>query len=105
MRNIVPQLTNTINLRMMLVTRSGSTATVQNGISTPTGATPTADELAIAQTVIPPNQNGVIVTVSYTHTLVFFQKLMAPLLGASRTFSFTIAQYRCDPTAVVGCDQ
>ena len=47
MKNMVPQLTNTISLRMIELSMSGTTPTVI--YATPTGATLTAAELAIAQ--------------------------------------------------------
>jgi hypothetical protein len=79
-------------LRMMEVTMSGSSASVVYAY--PTGATPTAAELAIGQAAIASGQTGVIVSVSYVHTLVFFQQIMQPFLGASRTISYTVAQLK-----------
>jgi Flp pilus assembly protein TadG len=92
MQNIAPQLTNTVTLRMLEVSMSGSTATVI--YATPTGATLTAAELATAQSVIASGQTGVVVTVSYVHTLIFFQQLMSPFLGTSRTITSTVAQLK-----------
>jgi hypothetical protein len=99
MQNIVPQLTNSISLRMMPVSMSGSTATVLSNPS-PTGATLTAAELAIAQQSIRSGDVGVVVTVSYNHSLVYFQTLMAPIFknimnsSGQIPFSFTVAQDR-----------
>ena len=92
MKNIAPQLTNATTLRMVEVTISGTVASVL--YATPSGATLTPAELAIARSVIPSGQTGVIVTVTYQHTLVFFQQLMTPFLGASRTITYTVAQLK-----------
>ncbi|MDR3462546.1 MAG: TadE/TadG family type IV pilus assembly protein [Beijerinckiaceae bacterium] len=90
-QNLVPQLAPAnITLRMLQVSITSGVATTI--YATPSGATLTANELAIAQNAIASGQTGVVVTVTYTHNLIFFQSLMNPILGASRTFSFTVAQ-------------
>ena len=91
-KNFVPQLTNAVTLRMFEVTMSGTGATVV--YVSPTGATLSSSELAAAQATVASGQTGVIVTVTYTHTLAFFQAFMAPFLGASRTIGYTIAQQK-----------
>ena len=91
-KNFVPQLTNSVQLRMFEVTISGTSATVV--YSSPTGAVLLANELTTAQTTIASGQTGVVVTVTYSHTLAFFQTIMAPFLGTSRTISYTIAQQK-----------
>ena len=92
MKNMVPQLTNTITLRMLEVSIASGVATVI--YATPAGATLTTAELATAQTAIANGQTGVVVTVNYTHTLVFFARLMAPFLGPSRSIVYTVAQLK-----------
>jgi Flp pilus assembly protein TadG len=90
-KNLVPQLTQAnIAVRMMQFQIVSGAASVT--YATPAGATLTAGELAIAKTAVAAGQTGVVVTVTYTHDLIFFQSLMAPVLGASRTFTFTVAQ-------------
>ena len=92
MQNLVPQLTNAITLRMIEVQMAGTTPTVL--YASPVGATLNATELPIALSAIASGQTGVVVTVGYTHTLIFFQTLMAPILGATRTISYSVAQLK-----------
>ena len=92
-KNLVPQLTSSnVVVRMMQVQMSGGTASVT--YATPTGATPTASEQTIAQGAIASGQTGVIVTVSYTHNLIFFQDVMQKYFTNNFpiTFTFTVAQ-------------
>lgn len=94
MRNIVPQLTAPIGLRMMQFTMPLVGSTVVPTYATPAGTTPTTAEFAIAQSAIAPGQTGVVVTVSYTHSLTLFGPLIGPYLGTTRAISYTVAQLK-----------
>ena len=96
MTNMAPQLRNPITLRMIEVSISGSTPTVI--YASPTGATLTAAELATALSAINNGQTGVVVTVTYVHSLLFFAPLMTKYLGnyvgPTHPISYTIAQLK-----------
>ena len=93
-QNFASQLTSTTTLRMFEVQMSSSGTTASIVYVYPVGATLTAAEMSTAQNAIAASQTGVVVTVSYTHTLVFFQTLMAPFLGNSRVITSTVAQLK-----------
>ena len=89
--NIAPQLDPTkLTLTMIEVTMSGTTPTVVY----PAGATMSASQISIAQANFASAQSGVIVTASYTHTLDFFNSLMAPILGSYLNPTYTVAQLK-----------
>lgn len=91
--NIAPQLDPTkLTLTMFEVTMSGTTPTIV--YSYPASATLTAAEKSAAQANFGTSGTGVIVYVSYAHTLDFFNNLMTPVLGSYLTPSYTIAQLK-----------
>lgn len=94
MRNIVPQLTATISLRMMQFDLPATGSAVTSTYATPSGITLTTAEFTIAQSAIPALQTGVVVTVSYAHTLMFFGTIMGPIVGSVRNVSYTVAQLK-----------
>ena len=80
MGNIAPQLASANVARQMFqVTMSGGNPTVV--FAYPTGATPSADEITAVRATVADGQAGVIVTVRYTHTIVFFPQVMSDYFG------------------------
>jgi Flp pilus assembly protein TadG len=91
--NFVPELTAAnVTLSMFEVTMSGSTPNVV--YSYPSTATMSPAQIAAAQAAFSSGQIGVVVTASYSHSLIFFSKEMSPLLGASLTPTYTTAQLK-----------
>ena len=92
-QNIVPQLTYAnLSLSMFEVSVSGGTVTTI--YHTPAGATLSAAQQTAATTVIASGQTGVLVTVTYAHSLAFFNTVTNPFLGAYLTPSYTVAQLK-----------
>jgi hypothetical protein len=61
--------------------------------ASPSGATLTAAELAVATKAVASGQTGVVVTVTYVYNLVFFQKLLNSIFPTgARTFTFIVSQ-------------
>jgi hypothetical protein len=60
----------------------------------PTGATPTAAEQTAAMSVLNNGQTGVVVSISYVHSLLVFTTLMSPIIGSSYTMTFTVVQVK-----------
>jgi Flp pilus assembly protein TadG len=94
--NVAPQLivANT-SLQLFEVQMSGTTPTVVYAAgypSTPSGLT--AAQSAAASAAFSSGQTGVVVTVSYVHSLVYFPALMAPLLGGNLNPTYTITQLK-----------
>jgi Flp pilus assembly protein TadG len=86
--NIAPQLVaSRLTLQMFQVLMSGTTPTIVYAY--PTGAT-----LSTAQATLSSGQSAVIVTASYSHTLVYFSALMTPFLGSHLTPAYTIVQLK-----------
>jgi Flp pilus assembly protein TadG len=91
--NIAPRLTpSKTTLSMFQVTMSGSTPTIVS--SYPSGASLSSTQIAAATSTFTSGQSGVVVTVSYNHTLDYFPSVMTPSLGSILSFSFTIAQLK-----------
>lgn len=94
-KNVAPQLNNTlVSLRMFEVSMSSATPATAT-IKYPTGsnATLSAAELVQAQTVIGAGQTGVVVTVSYQHSLLFFAQIMSQFIASNKlAVSYTVAQ-------------
>jgi hypothetical protein len=92
-QNIVPQLTYAnLSLSMFEVSVSGGSVTTI--YSAPAAATLSAAQQTAATTVIASGQTGVVVTVTYAHSLAFFGTVMTPWLGAYLTPSYTVAQLK-----------
>jgi len=92
-QNIVPQLTYA-NLSMSMFEVSVSGGSVTTIYHAPAAATLSAAQQAAATTVIASGQTGVVVTVTYTHSLAFFNTVMTSWLGAYLTPSYTVAQLK-----------
>ena len=91
--NIAPQLTaSKTALSMFQVTMSGSTPTVVS--SYPSGGSLSGAQTTAATSTFTSGQSGVVVTVSYNHTLDYFPSVMTPFLGSLLSFSFTVAQLK-----------
>lgn len=91
--NIAPQLvTASISLRMFQVTVAGNNVNVVYAY--PTGQTLTAAETTAATSTLTNGQSGVVVSISYVHTLLAFQTLMTPIIGSSFTTAFTVVQVK-----------
>ncbi len=94
-KNIVPQLTNTGSMTVLMydLTMSSATPPAATVKYSNTAVPLTSAQLSTAQTAIGPSQEGVLVTVSYTHQLLFFSQLIAPFIPASKlAVSYTVAQ-------------
>jgi Flp pilus assembly protein TadG len=91
-QNLVPQLTAAnLTIRMIQFQMSSGTANVI--YASPSGATLTAAELAVATKAVASGQTGVVVTVTYVYNLVFFQKLLNSIFPTgTRTFTFIVSQ-------------
>jgi Flp pilus assembly protein TadG len=92
MKNIAPQLTNTITLQMFQVTMSGSTPTVT--YSYPNGGALSSAQTSAAATTLSSGQKGVIVTVKYTHTLDIFSGVLSGIVPSSIPMSYTVVQLK-----------
>jgi len=91
--NFAPQLNaGSLTLTMFQVQMSGSTPTVVYAY--PSGATLTAAQTSAASSTFASGQTGVIVTASYTHSLIFFNQLMTPLLGGVLNPTYTVVQLK-----------
>ena len=91
--NIVPQLNNgTRSLQMFQVTMNGSTPSVTYAY--PSGATLSAAQSAAASSTLSNGQVGVIVTVSYTHKIMFFGGVLNGIVPATIPMTYTIAQLK-----------
>jgi len=91
--NIAPQLVaSNINLRMFQVTVAGSSVNVVYAY--PSGQTPTAAEQLAATSTLNNGQTGVVVSISYVHSLLVFTTLMSPIIGSSYTMTFTVVQVK-----------
>ncbi len=91
--NFAPQLTaNQTTLSMFQVSMSGGVPTVV--YSYPASASLTAAQTAVATSTFVNGQSGVIVTVSYQHSLVFFPNSMTQFLGPLLNISYTVAQLK-----------
>jgi len=62
--------------------------------ASPSGATPTSAEQAAATSALNNGQTGVIVSISYVHSLLAFSALMSPIIGSSYTMTFTVVQVK-----------
>jgi len=91
--NVAPQLSaSALSLTMFEVQMSGSTPTVVYAY--PSGGSLTAAQTAAATSAFASGQNGVIVTASYAHTLIFFSSLMTPLLSGVLNPTYTVVQLK-----------
>ena len=92
-RNIVPQLNTTnLTLTMFQVSMSGTTPGIT--YSYPSGGSLTSSQVSAAQAAFSDTQSGVVVSVTYTHTLAFFQKMMTSFLSSYLTVSYTVTQLK-----------
>jgi Flp pilus assembly protein TadG len=93
LQNIAPQLTYAnLSLSMFEVSVSGGSVTTV--YHAPAGAALSAAQQTAATTVIASGQTGVVVTVTYTHSLAFFNTVMTGWLSAYLTPSYTVAQLK-----------
>ncbi len=91
--NVAPQLTaSNVNLKMFQVTMSGSTPTVT--YSYPSGSSLSTTQTSAAQASLTSGQTGVIVTVSYTYSVVVFPGVLSGIIPASFPMSFTVVQLK-----------
>ena len=91
--NIVPQLiASNVSLRMFQVTVAGSNVNVVYAY--PSGQALTAAEQTAATSTLTNGQSGVVVSISYVHSLLVFANLMSPLIGSSFTMAFTVVQVK-----------
>lgn len=92
-KNVAPQLVQAnVTLQMFEVQMASTTPVVVYAY--PTGQAMTSDQTSAAQAAFSSGQTGVIVTVSYTHTLKFFSSIMTPFLGSLLTPTYTVAQLK-----------
>lgn len=91
--NIFPLLQNSsITLQMFEITMNGATPSVV--YAHPSGASLTAAQTTAAQASFTNGQYGVIVTASYSYSLVYFESVMTPFLGNALTSSYTVTQLK-----------
>jgi Flp pilus assembly protein TadG len=91
-KNLAPQLSNDVTLQMFQVTMSGSTPTVN--YSYPSSGTLSAAQTSAAASTLSNGQRGVIVTVSYTHTLDIFSGVLHDIVPPSIPMSYTVVQLK-----------
>lgn len=60
----------------------------------PTGATLSASQTTAAQAAFESGQVGVLVTLSYQHSIEFFSALMTPHLSSRLNPSYTVTQLK-----------
>jgi hypothetical protein len=77
---------------MFQVTMTGTTPTIVS--SYPSAGTLSTAQLAAATSTFTSGQSGVIVTVSYTHTLAYFPNQMSTALSSLLSISYTVAQLK-----------
>ena len=91
-QNFAPQLiAGQASISMVQITMNGGTPTVV--YSYPSGAALSAAQTAAAFTFTN-GQSGVIVTVSYNHTLAFFPVQMSQFLSSLLNISYTVSQLK-----------
>jgi Flp pilus assembly protein TadG len=91
--NIVPALVPAqTSISMFQILMVGTTPTVVS--SYPTGASLSGSQITAATAAFTSGQSGVIVTVSYNHTLAYFPASMNPILGSALNFSYTVVQLK-----------
>ena len=91
--NIVPELTPAqTSLSMFQIIMVGTTPTVVS--SYPAAAALSASQSAAAASAFTSGQSGVVVTVSYNHSLVYFPSTMASILGSVLNISYTVVQLK-----------
>lgn len=90
-QNLAPQIVAT-NLTMHLYQVSLSTGGTLTTVYTSTGAPPDATETALARKIIGDGNRGVVVALSYTHTLGFFNSPFFSFLPHAWPISYAIAQ-------------
>jgi Flp pilus assembly protein TadG len=92
-QNIAPELTYAnISLSMFEVSVSGGA--VSTIYIAPSGAALSTAQRNAATTVIASGQTGVVVTVTYSHSLAFFNSTMSSWLSGLLTPTFTVAQLK-----------
>jgi hypothetical protein len=95
--NIAPQLTTAnVTLQMFQVQMSGTTPTVIYAGGYPASASTTLSsaQTAAAAAAFADGQSGIIVTVSYAHSLLYFPSQMSSALNAHLTPTYTITQLK-----------
>jgi len=91
--NFAPQLVaSQLTLQMFQLSMSGTTPTIVYAY--PTGATLSAAQTAAAQAAFSNGQSGVLVTATYTHSLIFFSAIMSTYLGRYLTPTYTVTQLK-----------
>ena len=90
--NVAPRLTpGNVVLQMVEVTMTGAVPTPTYAY--PTGSALSSDQVAAAQATLADRQVGVVVTVAYTHTLLF-ERLMSPFLADRLRPTHTVVQLK-----------
>lgn len=60
----------------------------------PTGQALTSAEQTAATSTLTNGQSGVVVSISYVHSLIVFATLMSSIIGPSFTMAFTVVQVK-----------
>jgi len=91
--NFAPQLiASKTTIAMFQIIMAGSTPTVVS--SYPAGAALSAGQTTAATSTFTNGQSGVIVTVTYNHTLAYFPNAMSASLSPYLIISYTVAQLK-----------
>ncbi len=91
--NIVPALVPAqTSISMFQILMVGTTPTVV--YSYPSGGSLSAAQTSAATAAFTSGQSGVIVTVSYNHSLLYFPSTMNAILGSVLNFSYTVVQLK-----------
>ena len=91
--NFVPELVpSQTTISMFQITMSGTTPTIVS--SYPAGSTLSAAQTAAASSTFTNGQSGVIVTVTYNHTLLYFPTQMSSSMNGLLNISCTVAQLK-----------
>lgn len=91
--NFAPQLNaSQTTISMFQVQMAGGAPTVV--ISYPANAALSADQITAAASALSDGQSGVIVTVTYAHTLAFFPTQMSSWMNSLLNISYTVVQLK-----------
>jgi Flp pilus assembly protein TadG len=92
-RNVAPELTYTnVTLKMFQVKMNGVTPNVVYAY--PASSALSSSQTSLAQSTFSNGQSGVVITVSYAHSLLFFPSAMSSFLGSLLTPSSTALQLK-----------
>ena len=91
-KNMASQLTASVTLRMFEVQFLNGNMNVK--YVSPSGATLTAAELTAAKAAVKDQQFGVVVTVEYLHSPLFFKAIASKFMSPTYDILYTIAQLK-----------